>query len=203
MRWRIEFHVHGSNRRSNCSGRAVLGTRWRHHPCARRRGDQALRRVRGARQRLPRRGARQARLLPRPVGLRQDHPAAGDRRAGDAGCGTHRDRRPRRNPAAALAARFRHRVPVLRAVSQPDRCAERRLRPRQPPQAAQGDQGPRGRAADAGRSPRADQQISSSVVGRTAAARGLGPGVGILALAAAAGRAAVCPGCPGARAPAR
>ena len=61
----------------------------------------------------------------------------------------------------------------------------------------------RGRAADAGRPARADQQISRAAVGRPAAARGIGPRAGLLAVAAAAGRAAVGARCAGARAPAR
>ncbi len=46
--------------------------------------------------------------------------------------GHDRDRRPRRVAAAAGGARLRHRVPVLRAVSQPHGRRQRRLRPRQP-----------------------------------------------------------------------
>ena len=73
------------------------------------------------------------RLLPRAFRLRQDHAAARDRRPRSAGRGHDRDRRPRRLAAAAGRARLRHRVPVLRAVSQPDRRGECRLRPGQPP----------------------------------------------------------------------
>ena len=73
------------------------------------------------------------RLLPRALGLRQDHAAARDRRPRPAGRRHDRDRRPRRVAPAAGRARLRHRVPVLRAVSQPHGRGECRLRPRQPP----------------------------------------------------------------------
>ena len=106
--------------------------------CASRR-HQALRRLHRARRRLAGGGEGQARLLPRPLGLRQDHAAARDRRPRGAGRRQHRDRRPRRLASAAGAARLRHRLPVLRAVPQPDGDAERRLRPRQPAQGAARD----------------------------------------------------------------
>ena len=76
--------------------------------------------------------ARRVRLLPRPFRLRQDDAAAHHRRARDA------DRRPdpagraRHLAAAAGAARLRHRLPVVRAVSQSHGRRQRRLRPRQP-----------------------------------------------------------------------
>ena len=85
------------------------------------RRHQALRRVRRARRCLAGGGEGQARLLPRSLRLRQDHAAARDRGPRSAGRGQDRDRRPRRVASAAGAARLRHRLPVLRAVSQPDR----------------------------------------------------------------------------------
>ena len=59
------------------------------------------------------------RLLPGPVGLRQDHAAAHHRRARGADRRPHRAGRARHLDAAAGAARLRHRLPVVRAVPQP------------------------------------------------------------------------------------
>ena len=71
--------------------------------------------------RHPARGrAGRVRLLPRPLGLRQDHAAAHHRRARSAERGHDLAGRARHLGAAAGAARLRHRVPVVRAVPQPD-----------------------------------------------------------------------------------
>ena len=74
-------------------------------------------------------GAGRVRLLPRPVGLRQDDGAAHGRRLRGADLGQDRRRRQGHHPAEAQPAQCRHGVPGLCAVSQPDRRAEHRLRP--------------------------------------------------------------------------
>ena len=145
----------------------------------------------------------EAHLLPRPVGLRQDHAVARHCGPRGAGCRPRRDRRPRRQPSAAGAARLRHRLPVLCAVSQPDRCAERRLRAGQPAQATRRGQGARGGDADARRADRARHKIPCTTFGRPAAARGACPSAGILAVPAAPRRTAVRARCAGPRAAAR
>ena len=73
------------------------------------------------------------RLLPRPLGLRQDDAAAHHRRARDADAPARivQDGRDI-SRAAAGRARLRHRVPVVRAVPEPHGRRQRRLRPRQP-----------------------------------------------------------------------
>ena len=90
----------------------------------------------GGRRRLARDSPRQFLLAAGPVGLRQDHHAAPDRRLRT----THLRRRPaqRRNrqPPQALRAQRQHRLPELRPVSAPHRAAECRVRP-QAPQARQ------------------------------------------------------------------
>ena len=96
------------------------------------------------------RSAHRIRLPARAVGLRQDHVAAHDRRAGDAdtraaclldGEDLTRD--------AGAPARLRHRVPVVFAVPQHDRRREHRLRAANP------------RAAARARSPRGSPNCSS------------------------------------------
>ena len=69
------------------------------------------------------------RLLPRPVRLRQDDDAAHGRRASRPRArGLDPHRRPRRRRPEAEPAQHRHGLPVLRALPQHDRGAERRLR---------------------------------------------------------------------------
>ena len=96
--------------------------------------------------------AGRARLLPRPVGVRQDDAAADHRRTGAADARPHRAERPRRVARAAGRARLRHRVPVVRAVPESDDPRQRRVRARQPPQGSRADIAARvERTADAGR----------------------------------------------------
>ena len=97
------------------------------------------RRRRRRRRRLARDRERRVPRARRPVGLRQVHAPADDRRAR----GRHRrrdpDRRPRRDRAAAARARHRDGLPELRALPAHDACARtsatasrcgRRRRPR-------------------------------------------------------------------------
>ena len=84
----------------------------------------------------------------RPLGLRQDHDAADDRRLRGPDLGPGAARRRGRHRAAALPARRQHGLPVLRALPAPDGREERRLRPRAP----QASTRPRSRAASARRS---------------------------------------------------
>ena len=66
---------------------------------------------------------------PWPVGLRQDHHPAHDRRLRGADLGPDRAPGRGRHLAAALQAQRQHRLPELRAVPAPDDLRERRLRP--------------------------------------------------------------------------
>ena len=97
------------------------------------------------------------------------------------------------------AARFRHRLPVLRALSQSQRAGQCRLRPRQRGPAAGRDRPARDRVAGACRPARASRQISHPAFGRPAAAGRAGAGARPLAGAAAARRATLGARCAGAR----
>ena len=76
-----------------------------------------------------RRRAGRVRLLPRALGLRQDHGAAHRRRLRGADSRLDRHRRQGRHAAEAQPAQHRHGVPGLCAVPQSDGRAEHRLRP--------------------------------------------------------------------------
>ncbi len=92
--------------------------------------NQALRRHDGGRRPHALDPARQLLRHARPVGLRQDHDAADDRRLREPDVGPRLPRRRRGHQPAALQARRQHRLPVLRAVPAPERREERRVRPR-------------------------------------------------------------------------
>ena len=101
---------------------------------------EALRRQPRRARLQPRRREGRVRLLPRPVGLRQDDDAADDRRL--------RDARPAARSASTARtsstckpepAQHRHGLPVLRAVPEHDRGAERRLRAARSPARAKAD----------------------------------------------------------------
>ena len=171
-----------------CMGLIQLVTRFQKHTTATavahgvprdRRPAEVLRpEPRGARLQ-PRRREGRVRLLPRPVGLRQDHDAAHGRRASR--------RRARARSASTAAtwsnlqaepAQHRHGVPGLRAVPQHDGGAERRLRPEGRRRAAGRDRRARRRDAAAHRAARARRraipfQLSGGQQQRVALARAL------------------------------
>ena len=136
-----------------------------------------------------------------PVGLRQDHAAAHHRRAGGADR-AHQAGRARHLALPPAAARLRHRVPVVRAVSQPhvaDNVAYGLV-----------NRAPRAQAGGATGAEllrwwpaRQRAKFPAPAVRRPAAAHRAGARAGHVARAAAAGRAAVGAGCHGARAAAR
>ena len=135
--------------------------------------------------------ARRVRLVPRALGLRQDHdPAHGGRLRDPHGRGDPH-RRSGRHPAAAQPAQCRHGVPVLRAVPQHDRGGQRRLRPEGGEAAAGRDHESRPGDAEPDQAAAAGRPLSLPALGRPAAARGPGPGPGGQAAGAAAGRAAL------------
>ena len=142
-------------------------------------------------------------MLPRAVRLRQDHAPARYRRTRHPEQRTDRAGRQGHLRSAAVGARLRHRLPVLRAVSQPHRRAQHRLRAREPPRQARRDRPPGRRAAGAGRPRGPRPQVSSTALGRPAAAGGARPGARPLARPFAARRAALGAGRQGARAPER
>ena len=111
----------------------------------------------------------------RPLGLRQVHPAADGRRAGDDHLGRGEDRRPGGQPGRAGRPRHRHGVPELRALSAHDGAPEPRLRAEEPQDGQGRDRPPGGR----GREHPGDRQLSrpqaARAVGRPAPARGDGP----------------------------
>ena len=105
--------------------------------------------------------------------------------------GTHRAGRPRHLAPAGDPARLRHRVPVVRAVSQPDvddnvayGLVNRRTRARGDPRARRG-------AAEARRPARRRAEVSGPALGRPAAAHRARPRARDVAGLAAARRAAV------------
>ena len=142
------------------------------------------------------------RLLPRALGLRQDHAAARHRRPRSADLRHHPPEGARRLGAAAGQARLRHRLPVLCAVPQPHRHRQCRLRAGEPPAEARRHRQARRRASGAGRAARLRPEISRAAVGRPAAARGARSRARDLARPAAARRAAVGARCARAPAPA-
>ncbi len=75
----------------------------------------------------PRHRGWRVRRLRRPVGLRQVHAAAADRRAGGHQRRHDQHRRPRRHRRGAGQAQARHGVPVLRALPAYDGGEEHRL----------------------------------------------------------------------------
>ena len=101
------------------------------------------------------------------------------------------------------ATRLRHRLPVVRAVSEPHDPRQRRLRPRQPAPGPRRDPGARRGAADARRASRGGRQVSRSAFRRPAAADRARARACDGAGAAAARRAAVGARRHGARPPAR
>ena len=74
--------------------------------------------------------ARRVRVFSRPLGLRQDNAAARDLRTRHADDRAHPPGRARHLAPAGRPARFRHRLPVLRAVPEPEDPRQRRLRAR-------------------------------------------------------------------------
>ena len=126
-----------------------------------------------------------------PVGLRQDHAAAHDRRL-------HRARRRRdphrrtahRHPAAA-SAQHRHGVPELRDLSQPHRGRQRRLRPQGAQGCRRGDRRARRRCARPGSAAGLRRALAAPALRRPAAARRHRPRPGHSPRGAAARRAAV------------
>ena len=95
----------------------------------------------------------------RPLGLRQDHQPADDRRAR----GDHRrhapDRRPRRQRRRPQGSRHRDGLPELRALPAHDRPRQPRVRP-------QAAQGPQGRDRQADRRGREHPRSSSKLLDR-------------------------------------
>ena len=136
-----------------------------------RRARQAVRLGRGGRRRVARDPARHARVVPRPVGLREDDAAADARRARAPDGGVDRPRRRRRHPPAGARAGHRHGVPVAGPVPPPRRPPQHRL-----PAAHQGhrpadDRVAGGRAAGA-RPPRRPGRGARSASCRAASASG-------------------------------
>src|SRR5215510_9048102 len=123
--------------------------------------------------------------------MRQDHAAPRDRRTRHPDDGPHRAGRPRRLRSSPDQARLRHRLSVVRAVPEPDRGPERRVRPREHPHPARSDRQARPRAARADGPGRARQQVPGPALGRPAAAGGARARAGDLAGPALARRAAL------------
>ena len=142
-------------------------------------------------------GPRRVRLAARPLGLRQDHDAADDRRLPRPHGRHHRAGRARdlgaRPFAAAREARHVDDLPVIRDLAEHDGGRERRLRPRGAPPAAPGD--PRQGRPHPGRGAHAPppRPLPGRAVGRPAAARGAGAGHRGAARRPAARRAAQQP----------
>ena len=132
-------------------------------------------------------------MLPRPLRLRQDHAAAGDRGARRPDRGRRRAGGRRHLRASAFGARLRDRLPVLCAVPEHDRRAQCRLRTGEPGTFARGDPGSGAGAAGAGRPPRPGRQVPRPALGRAAAAHRARAGHRDLARPAAARRAALRP----------
>ena len=105
--------------------------------------------------------------------------------------GKHRRRRQGRHAAEAEPAQHRHGVPGLRAVPEPDRRAEHRLRPEGRRHEQGGRRQARGRDARDHQAAGARRPLSLPALRRPAAARRAGPRAGAEAEAAAARRAAV------------
>ena len=134
---------------------------------------------------------RRVRLLSRALGLRQDHAAAGHRRARHPDVGPDLPGGQGDFQSAGIAPRFRHRVPVVCAVSEPDGRGERRLRPRQPATPQGRDRDARDRFAATRRLARVGPQVPGAAFRRPAAARGAGACARPFARPSVAGRAAV------------
>ena len=98
--------------------------------------SQALRHLHRARRHRPRHRRGRVRLVPRALGLRQDDAAARHLRPRRADGRHDPPGRPGHLDPAGRRARFRHRLPVLRAVPQPHDPRQCRLRPRRRPAAA-------------------------------------------------------------------
>ena len=132
-----------------------------------------------------------------PVGLRQDHDAALDRRAGAADRGRDRGRRARGlfveqgHFRRAEQAQFRHGVPVLRDLAAHERVPERGLPARGAQAAQEGDPRQGHARAAGGRARRAGRPRRHQALRRPAAAAGARARAGDGAAAPAARRAAV------------
>ena len=108
----------------------------------------------------PRRRARRVRVVPRPVGLRQDHDPADDRGLRAADLGHDHGRRQGHHQQAAEPAQRRDGLPVVRAVPEHDRRRQHRLR-------AQGPQEAEGRHRQAGRPSCSGSSTSRIAAGAT------------------------------------
>ena len=134
------------------------------------RAEGLCRRRRGREGRVARHRGRLVLRAGRPLGLRQVHAAAHDRRARDDLGRRGRDRRPRRQRGRAGRARHRDGVPELRALSAHERLRQHGLRPAQPRHAegrdrdarARGRAHPRHRALPAAQAARSSPAASAS-----------------------------------------
>ncbi len=129
-------------------------------------------------------------LAARPVGLRQDHHPADDRRLRGADQRPDPAPRPRHGRRPALPARRQHGLPAVRALPPHGRLRERGLRPAAQEGRQGRDQAAGGRGAGPGRAGGPREAQAAPAVGRPAAAGRPGPGAGQPATGPAAGRAA-------------
>ena len=126
---------------------------WRRRRHRARPRDARVRQLRRGRGRRLRHPPGRVLLDARPVGLRQDHDAADDRRVRGARRRRDAARGPRRLAGAAVPAQRQHRVPAVRAVPAHERVRQRRLRARAAGRSADAEMRPavdgdaRGRAA--------------------------------------------------------
>ena len=164
--------------------------------------DEEIRRVHRAGRHLARCSRRRVRLLSRPLGLRQDHVAAGDCGTRHPDNGNHRAGGRRHFRASALGARLRNCVPVLRPVPEHDGDTQRRLRARESDALARRGPGPGEGPARSRRPPRPGRQVPGAALGRATAAHRARPRHRDVARPAAARRAALGPRRQGAGAPA-
>ena len=152
------------------NGRTASNRRHRRRalsPCV-----EAIRRGRRGRRGVLRDSARLVPFLPRPVGLRQDHHAAADRRVRAARPRRGRHRRPADGRHSRLSPAGQHGVPALCAVRPHDRRRECRLWPEAAPAPARPrrDRATVGRRPGAGEAARHGAPADLGAVGRPAAA---------------------------------
>ena len=107
--------------------------------------------------------------------------------------GTHRTGRPRHLDPAGIAARFRHRLPVLRALPEPHHREEHRLRARECRPRPRRDRPPRRRTPDPRRPARTGEKIPRPTLRRPTAAHRARPRHRHLARPPAPRRAALRP----------
>ena len=162
--------------------------------------EKVVRRGRGRAWRRPGDRRPRVRRLRRSLGLRQEHAAAHDRRAGGHHLRRDRHRRPRRQRARSQGPGHRHGVPGLRALPAHDGVREHGVLAALPRHRPPGDPPPRRRGGAHPRHRALHRSHAAPALGRPAPARRHGPRHRARSQGVPVRRAAFQPRCQAARA---